>query len=194
LAALVSMRSVGRLSPACVSLCFYSNLAATETSIFRLLRISRPPKRQACCGRYRLFVSVAVTRRPNAEVLDRTLCDETASYGSWQGTARKQFGWADMTNQDITTQRHASLREFIDLEVAGIVASASQQGFTSHETLDVLIETVRHRLSGIDGGNENADSLPAGPHSASGLVDKSKTPGTGALPEAGQLEIDPGVG
>lgn len=99
-----------------------------------------------------------------------------------------------MIDRDITGQYHASLRELLHLEVVDIVATAVEQGFTSRDTLEVLIETARQRLGDIEEAKLDNKTLPAGPHSVPALVDTNKTPGTDALPEIGRFEIDPGVG
>jgi hypothetical protein len=95
-------------------------------------------------------------------------------------------------------ERYRDLHDFVATEVAGMVATASGQGFSRHETLSSLVTAAWRAIEALDAADGSAfvepASLPAGPHSAPALVDKQKTPGTGALPDADAIEIDPGVG
>lgn len=95
-------------------------------------------------------------------------------------------------------ERDRKLQDFVTVEIADMVATASGQGFSRRETLLSLATGVSQAIEALDAADGSAfakpASLPAGPHSAPALVDKQKTPGTGALPNADAIEIDHGVG
>jgi hypothetical protein len=95
-------------------------------------------------------------------------------------------------------ERDRKLQDFVTAEIADVVATASGQCFSRHETLSSLVTAASRAMEALDAadGSTFAEpaSLPAGPHSKPALVDKQKTPGTGALPNADAIEIDPGVG
>lgn len=95
------------------------------------------------------------------------------------------------------TDRGDALGEFIERELAVIISTANEHGISSKDVLAALIEVVRKRVDAFEeNANPEADAakLPAGPHSRHELSDAEKTPGTGALPEMGGGEVDPGVG
>jgi hypothetical protein len=68
--------------------------------------------------------------------------------------------------------------------------------FAKKDILVGLSQAVAESIKMLDDDpvGSDDDRFPAGPHSAPDLVDRDKTPGTGALPEANAGEIDPGVG
>ena len=89
------------------------------------------------------------------------------------------------------------LRELLDIEIADIVATANAQGYATHDILEGLSAAVSGAILALDVDPDPAEdpgSLPAGPHSSPELVDESKTPGKGALPDVGSKDVDPGVG
>jgi hypothetical protein len=89
------------------------------------------------------------------------------------------------------------LRQLLDLEVVDIVATANEQGFATRDVLLGLGAAVDDAIKALEEDRDPVDDptvLPAGPHSAPKLVDRDKTPGTGALPEPQSGEVDPGVG
>lgn len=92
---------------------------------------------------------------------------------------------------------NSQLRELLDIEIADIVATANGQGFFTRDVLEELSAAVSSAILALDVDPDPAEdpaSLPAGPHSTPELVDESKTPGTGALPDVGSKDVDPGVG
>lgn len=89
----------------------------------------------------------------------------------------------------------SELRELVDFEIGDIVSTAQEQGFTERATLNALAASVAARSSALgDKPDAEGEHPPAGPHSKPELVDREKTPGTGALPEPTAGEVDPGVG
>ena len=99
-----------------------------------------------------------------------------------------------MQNSSHDIDRYAELRGLVDNDVAAMIASANERGFSSSDALRALASSLEANVRALEADPDPADDLPAGPHSTPRLVDHDKTPGTGALPEAGQFEIDPGVG
>ena len=89
-----------------------------------------------------------------------------------------------------------TLRELLAMEVADIVATASEQGFSTEEILAGLAQAVANSQMALEQETDPAEDqeLPAGPHSAPELTDPNKTPGSGALSEPGTGDVDPGVG
>lgn len=56
-------------------------------------------------------------------------------------------------------------------------------------------ENARSDVEGNDGKPaETGKNPPAGPHAKDHLIDQSKTPGAGALPEKDEQSINPGSG
>lgn len=93
--------------------------------------------------------------------------------------------------------RSAELLELINLEVADIIATANDQGFSAKDVLSALSTAVAASISALAEDPDPADdpaAAPAGPHARAELVDREKTPGAGALPETRSGEVDPGVG
>lgn len=93
--------------------------------------------------------------------------------------------------------RAADLRDLMDLEIADIVATANEQGFSAQEALGALGEALSVALGSLGEDPEPTDdpeTLPAGPHSTQEQVDTEKTPGGGMLPDSRATEIDPGAG
>ena len=87
----------------------------------------------------------------------------------------------------------AELRELLEMEIADIIATANEQGFATQDVLAGLQAAVAASMQAL-AQESNPAELPAGPHSAPALTDRSKTPGTGALPEATLGDVDPGAG
>jgi len=87
----------------------------------------------------------------------------------------------------------AELRELLKIEIADIIATANEQGFAARDVLTGLLAAVSDSIQTL-APESDAAKLPAGPHSAPDLTDRSKTPGAGALPEATVGEVDPGAG
>lgn len=96
-------------------------------------------------------------------------------------------------DQQIVT---AELRSLLNIEVADIVATANQHGFATRDILVGLEAAVADSMKALEEDPDPADDSPAPPTSvpSADLVDKEKTPGTGALAEPGLNQIDPGVG
>ena len=98
-----------------------------------------------------------------------------------------------MDKDDITPE----LRELLTMEVADIIATANEQGFATKDVLKGLAQAVTVSSRALAEDPDPADDpseLAAGPHSAPELIDPLKTPGSGALPENTQGDVDPGVG
>ncbi|MGE7368782.1 hypothetical protein ACQKKX_06860 [Neorhizobium sp. NPDC001467] len=55
-------------------------------------------------------------------------------------------------------------------------------------------ESAREAIEENERKGHEADSPPAGPHAKQHLTDKSKTPGTGSLPDEGDDSTTPGSG
>jgi hypothetical protein len=111
------------------------------------------------------------------------------------GTSSARRGFRDMENNDQPVD--PQLRELLDIEVADIVATANEQGFATKDILAGLAAAVANALRGLQEDPDPADDSvdpPAGPHAAADLVDRSKTPGTGALVEASNGDVDPRLG
>jgi hypothetical protein len=88
-------------------------------------------------------------------------------------------------------ERGRKLQDLVAIEIANTVATAGGQGFSGREALSGLAAGASQALEAQDATDGSAStettSLPAGPHSTPALVDKQKTPGTGALPNAGAV-------
>ena len=97
------------------------------------------------------------------------------------------------TDQTISPE----LRELLDMEIADIIATANEQGFATKDVLSGLAATIAASQAALREDPDSAEDpaeLPAGPHSAPNLIDPLKTPGTGALSDPAQGDVDPGVG
>jgi len=81
--------------------------------------------------------------------------------------------------------RQEELRELVDFEVADIVATGNEQGYSAQEVLAALTASV---AASSDAHEQDPDATD------DPLVDTEKTPDLGALSEGTSAKIDPGIG
>jgi hypothetical protein len=88
-------------------------------------------------------------------------------------------------SQKTEAARRAELRELVDFEVADIVATGSEQGYSAKEVLAALEASVAASFEALEEDPEPANDP---------LADPEKTPGPGALEGPTSDEANPGVG
>ena len=109
------------------------------------------------------------------------------------GTCAPKLRSATMSN---TSQTIApELRELLDMEVADIIATANEQGFSTRDVLFGLAAAIVASQAALGEDPDPADDpfdLPVGPLSEPDFIDPSKTPGTAELSGTARGDVDPG--